>query len=500
MLDRRHFLRVSTLAASAGAAQCAATAASPQKRAASSPARLGTGTPARIVHMVADGASLGTWSCGDQLARLETGRGLAWFDLWRHPEAHTCLMDMRSLDSLVTDSAAASSSWGSGSRVRNGVLNVSSTGKALVPLMALFGEAGWRRGLVTTTEITHATPAGFTVAVDSRGEGETIAQKYLERKLDLFLGGARDHFDPAKRKDKRDLWLQFAEAGYVVAKTKDDFEKASTDRPWLGVFASGHLPYSIDQTHDKSLQSTVPTLRAMTERALAHLERHHHFLLQIEGGRVDHACHNNDAAGALRDLLAFDQALVRVLEFREQHPDTLVVVTTDHGNANLGLNGIGTSYRDSSQSFRHVARVRSSFPEILKRLKAAMNESEAIEVLADSTGYRASKKKLAQLLPFLSGRGSALFDQMNSEVAALGQLLANHLGIGFVGTTHTSDYVPLVAIGPGAERFRGLIHNVDIFRTYTDLARIDYRNPEERLLADDSANPHVEDCAAYAVA
>ncbi|MBL9138763.1 MAG: alkaline phosphatase [Verrucomicrobiales bacterium] len=499
MFDRRHFLRISTLAASAGAAKSVAGTPT-STSAAPSPARLGDGAPGRIIHMVADGTSLGTWSCGDQLARLETGRGLAWFELWRRPEAYTCLMDMRSLDSLVTDSAAASSSWGSGSRVRNGVLNVSSTGKPLIPLMALFGEAGWRRGLVTTTEITHATPAGFTVAVDSRGEGETIAKKYLERKLDVFLGGARDHFDPTKRKDKRDLWIQFAAAGYYVAKTKAEFEKAPDDRPWLGTFTSGHLPYSIDQARDKNLQATVPTLREMTDRALAHLERHDHFLLQIEGGRVDHACHNNDAAGALRDLLAFDEALVRVLEFRRQHPDTLVVVTTDHGNANLGLNGIGTSYRDSSHSFRHVARVRASFPEILKRLKAAPSESEAKEILAESTGYKVSSRKLAQFLPFLSGRGTTLFDQMNSDVAALGQLLANHLGIGFVGTTHTSDYVPVAAIGPGADRFRGLIRNVDVFRIFTDLARIDYRNPEERLLADTPANPRAENHAAYAVA
>ena len=88
---------------------------------------------------------------------------------------------------------------------------------------------------------------------------------------------------------------------------------------------------------------------------------------------------------------------------------------------------------------------------------------------------------------------------MNSDVAGLGQLLANHIGIGFVGTTHTSDYVPLVATGPGSERFRGLIHNTDVFRHYTELAGIDYRNPQEPLLADlapRAVDP--EDCSAYA--
>ena len=71
---------------------------------------------------------------------------------------------MRSLNSLVTDSAAASTSWGSGSRVKNGTLNILPDGRRLRPLCTVFGEAGWARGLVTTTEITHATPAGFDYA------------------------------------------------------------------------------------------------------------------------------------------------------------------------------------------------------------------------------------------------------------------------------------------------------------------------------------------------
>lgn len=162
---------------------------------------------------------------------------------------------------------------------------------------------------------------------------------------------------------------------------------------------------------------------------------------------------------------------------------------------------MGTSYHLSSQHFRKVAAIRASFPEILKSLKAAKSEKESTTILADTTGYKVAPAKLADFLPFVGGKGRTLFDQMNSDVAGLGQLLANHTGIGFVGTTHTSDYVPLIAFGPGSERFRGLIHNTDVFRHYTDLAAIDYRNPQEPLLASVPrriAEP--EDCAAYALA
>lgn len=501
MFDRRRFLQVSTLAASAGVAGCAHATRKESAAQGSRPASLGAGAPRRIIHIVADGMSLGTLSCADQLSHVERGRGLTWFDLFNRPETHTALMDMRSLDSLVTDSAAASSSWGSGARVRNGTLNVTSGGNPLVPLMELFGQAGWKRGLVTTTEITHATPAGFSVSLGDRGEGQQIASRYLELRLDLLLGGAKDHFDPAKRKDKRNLWAEFEWAGYHVARNRDEFERAPLDKPWLGTFSGSHLPFTLDQRRDPALQKNVPTIAAMVDRALAKLEQADRFLLQIEGGRVDHACHNNDAAGALRDQIALDEALDLVLAFRERHPETLVVITTDHGNANPGLNGMGGSYRDSSKYFRRVAGIRASFPEILKALKAAKSEKESTTVLADLTGYKVDAKKLADFLPFVGGKGRSLFDQMNSDVAGLGQLLANHTGIGFVGTTHTSDYVPLIAVGPGSERFRGLVRNTDVFRHYTDLAAIDYRNPQEPLLAEATPRPGpVEDCTAYALA
>ncbi len=498
MLSRRSFLRNSGVAASIGVAAAGPSALA--ARSSSRRARLGPGLPHRIIHVVADGMSLGTLSCADQLSHFERKRGLAWIDLMNRPEAHNALMDMRSLDSLVTDSAAASSSWGCGSRVRNGTVNVNSKGRPLDPINLLFGQAGWKRGLVTTTEITHATPAGFTVSVKDRGAGDDIAAQYLERRVEVMLGGAKNHFDPAKRKDKRDLWAEFAAAGYTVIRNRTDLRKAPSDRPWLGTFTEGHLPYSLDHRDDDSLRDTVPTLPDMVERALEHLGRHQHFLLQIEGGRVDHACHNNDAAAALRDLLTLDEALALALRFQERHPETLVVVTTDHGNANLGLNGMGSAYRDSSHRFHNLSRVRASFPEILKLLKTTRTEAEAIALLEDRTGYRADPAKIALLLPFVNAKGSALFDQMNSDVAALGQLLANHLGIGFTGTTHTSDYVPLVAIGPGADRFRGLLRNTDIFRIYTDFAGIDHRNPAEPLIADAPVAGGTEDTAAYALA
>src|SRR5690606_14489145 len=116
--------------------------------------------------------------------------------------------------------------------------------------------------------------------------------------------------------------------------------------------------------------------------------------------------------------------------------------------------------------------IRASFPVILAQLKKTKSASEAAGVLENFTGWRPEEKKLVRFLPFLEGKGDALFDQMNSEVAALGQLMANRHGIGFTATTHISEYVQLLALGPRAHAFRVLIRNVDVSRNYSSLAGI----------------------------
>jgi alkaline phosphatase len=413
---------------------------------------------------------------------------------------------------------------------------------------------------VTTAEITHATPAGFATAVRSRGNADAIAAQYLERKVDVLLGGGRAAFDPAKRKDKRDLRAEFTEAGYTVAQDLAALETAPTDTRLLGTFADGHLPYTLDHRADTKLRTRVPTLAQLTAAALARLEQRERFILQVEGARIDHAAHNSDAAAAIHDQIALDEAIDLCLEFQRRHPDTLIVLTTDHGNSNLGLNGMGGGYRHSSQRFAALGEIRMSFPEILKRLEKAgekikvpaipndaedsLNvpdpmakvdpngkadgekeeekandqtkftaavklasayhvEPKAIaDIVADATGYQMSARRAALFSRVMAGDYPALYDQMNSAVTQLGQLMANRIGIGWTGNTHTSDYVPVLALGPGAERFAGVIENTDVFVHYTQLAGIDFKNRAAALIAE-SAGPaahEVEGIATYAQA
>lgn len=497
--------------------------------------------PARIVHMVADGMSLGTLTCADYLSQHLRQRGLTWTAMMTQPHARRGLMNMRSINSMVTDSSAASSSWGSGSRVQNGVVNQLPSGANLTTLYEVFAQKGWKRGLVTTTEITHATPAGFAACVDNRDTGMMIAAQYLDRSVDVLLGGGYKFFDPKRRKDNRDLDAEFSAAGYEVMHSADQLRGASVEKRWLGTFAESHLPFTLDRIQDKQMQAVVPTLAEMTRRGLDWLQRHEHFILQVEGGRVDHGAHNCDAAAALREMIAFDEAVDVVLDFQRRFPDTLVVITTDHGNGNMGVNGSGKGYGQSSQLFKNVGGVKASFGEILRQLrnrpretalvaangsaaaasaqpvagsetnvttKAAAQPRSTIPTIQDiqsvleaTTGYKPSDRRAAWFQAFLEKKGTCVYELMNSDVIQLGQLLANHIAIGWTGSAHTSDYVELTAVGPGSERFQGFIQNVDVFRHYTRLAGIDFKNREEPLIAD--AGPEageVENLVEYAFA
>jgi alkaline phosphatase len=321
-------------------------------------------------------------------------------------------------------------------------------------------------------------------------------------------------------------------------KTLDELKAAGSDQRWLGVFSKEHLPFTLDHKRDKEKLATVPTLATMTAAALKKLEREKHFILQVEGGRVDHGCHNCDAAAALYDQVAFDEAIDVCLDFQKRIPDTLIVITTDHGNSNLGLNGMGSGYGQSTWLFKNLLNVKRSFPEILKLVrktekvkpdKLAVEQEKArqmnpfahpdlkplleidsvetkeeeeeekkkekevhyvksvkeiVDIIEDSTGYRMPERRAEMLAPHLAKKGSALYDAMRTDICALGQVMANHLGIGFTSNAHTADYVPIVACGPGAERFRGFIENTDVFYHYLALGKIDYRNPTEPLISD----------------
>ncbi len=438
-MDRRSFLRLGALAGAGGVLPSMAVGAPPRGEA--SPRR---GTARNVIFMVSDGMSFGTFSLADLACRARRGRASHWASLFDRPGVRRSVQSTASADSLVTDSAAAASAWGGGRRVRNGSINVAADGRQSMPLLVRASQAGKATGLVTTTRVTHATPAGFIANVPSRNMEQAIGEQILERRVDVALGGGSKFFPAEALKAHPDVTVVADRAGMLAGKVGPG--------RLLGLFASSHAPFELDRPEG------VPTLAEMTAVALARLDAGAGgFVVQIEGGRVDHAAHSNDAPALVSEQLAFDDALGEVLRFVEGRDDTLVIVTTDHGNANPGL----TLYnQESFDGMARLARARRSFEWIVGRLGAGADQAaRAPGLIEEATGIALKEDDRAILTRAVEGRRVAPFAALNNATSVMGGLLANYFGVGFVSGNHTADDVELTAFGPGSERLTGAIEN-----------------------------------------
>jgi len=450
-------------------------------------ARKSSAPPRNIVFMVADGMSPSVLPLAEHFSQLVRGKGLLWRALIDRPEAGRGLMDMASLDSVTTDSSAAASSWGSGARILNGWVNVLPDGTKLTPIATIARDRGRRVGLVTTTTVTHATPAGFVAVQRSRDEEADIAVQYFGQ-VDVILGGGRRYFEASSRRDKTDLIARYRQTGfsYVVFRKElmllqPHLRSRKPPAKILGLFSAGMVPYSLDRNNSAELSESVPTLAEMTSVALTALQSSPKgFLLQVEGGRVDHAAHNNDAAALLWEQLAFDEAIEVVLKFVERNPETLIVITANHGNANPGIGGKWAELNGESNGFAALARAKSFFGELMPKLggKQKLASSTVHDLMREAFGCEFTEDEVEAVRSAAAGvKNLSLNSRLDKTAGILGQAVGNHTGIGWVSTDHTSDYVLLTALGPRSERFTGQIRNTKCFENMVDLMGSKFRNP-----------------------
>lgn len=468
--SRRDFLKKSSLIAALGATGGLVPGAA---RADQPTARSRSGKAKNIIFMVSDGMSQGTLSMTDHFLRWRDGKPSQWINLYHRPGVSRGLMDMASASNLVTDSGAASSSWGCGQRVINGQINVNPQGEEIDPILLIAHRHGLRTGLVTTATVTHATPAGFAANGPDRRAEEDFAVQYLERGVDVILGGGEPLFSSSGRSDQRDLIGEFRKKGYTTPTNRTDLLAHLEAEKILGLFAPRFLPYEIDRQHDPESQEGVPSLAEMSQVALETLTRENiGFILQIEGARVDHAAHNNDLSGLIYDQIAFDEAIGVAVKFIEDHPDTLLIVTTDHGNANPGLN------QGSNQGKFTLGRLQGftgSLSKLCSQLEAMTDPEigKIHELVTATTGMPFRSGEARSILNHLRDGPQAHYRRMAGLNAVLGQILANHLEVGWVGNSHTSDYVELAGIGPGSEKIKPFNLNTDLFTLMKEALDLD---------------------------
>ncbi|QQB21937.1 alkaline phosphatase [Aeromonas jandaei] len=280
-------------------------------------------------------------------------------------------------DAQTTDSAPSMAAYTTGVKMNNEVIAMSSDTKAVAPgkdangnkginncasdngkpvptILELAKAAGKSVGAVTTTELTHATPAATYSHICHRDAAYAIAaqavpggagfNQALGSGVDVLMGGGANHWTPYNstsnkggRADGRDLTAELTAQGYRYVTTRTDLAKVDSGK-LIGLFsAKSHLDYELDRVA-KGAANTQPSLSEMTAKAIDLLSQNSQgYFLMVEGGRIDHALHGTNAKRSLTDAVALDDAVKTALG-KVDLKDTLIVVTADHDHT-MTING-----------------------------------------------------------------------------------------------------------------------------------------------------------------
>ncbi len=370
----------------------------------------------------------------------------------------TAFIKTFSHDAQVTDSAPSMAAYMTGVKSNNGVISMDSdatyesdcsqsAGKPVTTLLELAKADGRGTGVVTSTRVTHATPAATYAHICNRDlEADIAAQLVpdgagyngaLKEGLDVVLGGGSSFFlptaDKGKREDGRNLISEM---------------QAEASKPLLGLFGASHMKYDLDRP------ASEPSLAQMTLAAIKQLkDKEKGYFLMVEGGRIDHALHDTNAKRALQDTLAFDDAIKATIdEVKKTDPElknTLIVVTADHDHT-LVLNGYA----------KRTGKTTAGNPGVLGLVKnyetgepSKDSDGMPYTIIGFGNGYNRVDGPRSSVAPLDDATVSA--DDYHQEVVVKVGELGNE--------THGGTDVFLGAIGQGADSFHGSLDNTAVF-------------------------------------
>jgi len=419
---------------------------------------------------------------------------------------YTALSRTYSADSITPDSAPTMSAMMTGVNTNQSVIgldestepndfNGNGDGRAPWTLLEMAKARGMRVGVVSTAEITHATPAATYAHINQRNDQNAIAlqalpsdgtyNRRLGSGLDLLLGGGRRHFLPTtaideegsagSRLDGRDLRAEFQAAGYDYVWNKAGFDAlGAADLPALGLFERGHMEYELDRPADLGGE---PSIKDMTVKAIRLLEgaarrRNGGYFLHVEAGRIDHAHHAGNAYRALTDTQALDEAIGAAAQMVDLR-DTLIIVSADHSHV---FNIAGYPLRPLQELPYPVTGYAPGYEQatlaghgILDVVWDLNQATGAVEETTDRDGIPYT------VLGYHNGPGYRNGVRVDPRTDAFPGLAGavpsgpahpayfQEAAVPLGSETHSGEDVAVYAIGPGADLVRGTVKNTHIF-------------------------------------
>ena len=394
--------------------------------------------------------------------------------------------------SFCPDSASTATSLSTGCKTYSGVINMDEQKKTTYETIAekVKAQLGYKVGIVSSVNLNHATPAAFYAHQPSRNNYYEIGQELVASGFDYFAGGGL--LSPeGKDGQQKSLYTLAEEAGYQVITSQSEASQLTAQDGKALVIGetladSDALSYANDRAQNEW------ALRDYVRKGIEVLDNDKGFFMMVEGGKIDWACHANDAGSAVADTLAFSDAVNEAIAFYNRHPqETLIVVTGDHETGGLTIGYAGTDYdtfltnldnqaisyaKFDSDYVAKYKQEQTDFETVLKDIKAnfGLMTADDPEASADSklvlTAYELAKLKAAYDKT-LSGtavdktnqREYVLYGTYEPLTVTITHLLNNKSGINFASYAHTGLPVPVFAQGLGHDQFQGYYDNTDIF-------------------------------------
>lgn len=351
----------------------------------------------------------------------------------------------------ITDSASSASAYATGQDTLVERIGISVDGQRQENISERARRRGIAVGVVSTSQVTHATPAAFYAHVSGRSETESIADQLFDNQYQgmplpqVILGGGARYL----QREDRDLVAEFAAKGYALASNRDELLQSKANL-LLGLFAPIGLPRAWDRP------ATTPSLADMTTAAIRVLEQDPEgFFLMVEGSQIDWAAHSNDIVGVVSEMQDFSAAIEVALEYANGRNDTLVVVTADHETGGLSMGRDG-EYLWNPRPLRGL----KSTPAGITEEFLAGNEPLSA-VAARHLPFKLTKQERKDLdVAKQEVPPYPTYGVDGTQAYTLLSLLFDHrTSSGWTTTGHTGVDVPLYAAGPGSKQFHGVIQN-----------------------------------------
>lgn len=450
---------------------------------------------------------------GEEKTVLKSGNSLNMMNLEVTGSAQTY-----DSTSFAPDSASTATSIATGHKTWSGSINVSEDFSQEYETIAekLKAQKGYKIGILSSVNLNHATPAAFYAHQASRNSYYEIGLELIDSGFDYFAGGGLKKTTGSDG-DQTDLYELAEEAGYKVVKTQVEAE-ALTAEDGKTIVIDEHLADGDAMAYEVDRAADEWSLADYVEKGIEVLENETGFFMMVEGGKIDWACHANDAVSTISDTLALDDAVAKAVEFYEKHPDeTLILVTGDHETGGLTIGYAGTDYDTFLTNFDnqkisyakfdsdYVAAYkenRTDFETVMKDV----TELFGLTAPADENAEKTEQKDSADLHPESEDTGAlemtayeygllkAAYDETMSRTGeesefsqeeyilygsyepltvTITHILNNKSGINFGSYAHTGLPVEVLVSGVGAEKFEGYYDNTQIYEKLAELTGVE---------------------------